>query len=84
MQFASLHSWKEGCGFERLHSGTRFQKFAVSGVPAHHCHVKGQLTATQVFHLIRKLVLSKRALSVVWNWVSGVIDDVTADEFLRL
>ncbi len=36
----SLHSWNVGCGFKRFHSGTRFQMFAVSGVPACRCHVK--------------------------------------------
>ncbi len=37
--FASLHSRKEGCGFQRLHSETRFQKFAVS---ARRCYIKGK------------------------------------------
>ncbi len=41
-RFASLHSWKESYGFKRFHSGTRFQKFAVSEAPAHRCHVKGR------------------------------------------
>ncbi len=39
-QFASLHNWKEGCSFKRLHSGTWFQMFAVWFAPAHCCHVK--------------------------------------------
>ncbi len=41
-RFASLQSWKEGCGFKRLLSGTQFRKFAVSGVQACCCHVKGR------------------------------------------
>ncbi len=38
--FSSLHGQEERCGFKTWHSGTWFQKFEISGTPAHCCHVK--------------------------------------------
>ncbi len=60
--FASLHSRKEVCVFKRLNSGTRFQKFAVLGVPAHRCHVKERPNCNQSYHLMPKLALCKLPL----------------------
>ncbi len=55
-RYARLHSRKEGFVFKRLHSGTQFQKSAVSGMPAHPCHVKKGRTTTKVDCLMQKLV----------------------------